>query len=164
MALLAFIPVFPTFFISFLPVIAKLTLSTAALVLFISVVNSPIEEFYWRGLYLLEFRDNKWIGFFLSALLFGAWHFAVWFAKGVHYNGGMLPLIGGAYGLGAPGPGLRVPPGMSAPRRSHTACSTSLPWQASLWIMGSNLQSRPFFPPKLHQQDVLQSLTALACH
>ena len=97
----AFIPVIPTFFISVLyPSVSKLTLSTAALVIFTSVVNGPIEEFYWRGLYLLEYRDNKWIGFFLSTLLFGAWHFAVWFAKGMHYNGGVLPLVGGAYFLG----------------------------------------------------------------
>jgi membrane protease YdiL (CAAX protease family) len=97
----AFIPVLPTIFISVLyPNVSKLTLSTAALVIFTSVVNGPIEEFYWRGLYLLEYRDNKWIGFFLSTLLFGAWHFAVWFAKGMHYNGGVLPLVGGAYFLG----------------------------------------------------------------
>jgi len=32
--------------------------------------------------------------------LFGVWHFAVWFAKGVTYNGGVLPLVGGAYFLG----------------------------------------------------------------
>jgi membrane protease YdiL (CAAX protease family) len=70
------------------------------MVIFTSVVNGLIEEFYWRGLYFLEYRDNKWIGFFLSTLLFGAWHFAVWFAKGVHYNGGILPLVGGAYFLG----------------------------------------------------------------
>jgi len=98
--LAAFIPVIPTFFISFLYPLTNLSLTTVALAIFTSVVNGPIEEFYWRGLYLLEYRDNKWIGFFLSTLLFGLWHFAVWFAKGVHYNGGVLPLVGGAYFLG----------------------------------------------------------------
>jgi uncharacterized protein len=100
--LAAFIPVIPTFFISFLygPIVSRLTFATATLVIFTSIVNGPIEEFYWRGLYLLEYRDNKWIGLFLSTLLFGLWHFAVWFAKGVHYNGGVLPLVGGAYFLG----------------------------------------------------------------
>jgi len=95
----AFIPVVPTIFF-FIPIIPKLTLATAVLAIFTSVVNGPIEEFYWRGLYLLEFHHDKWIGFFLSTLLFGAWHFAVWFAKGVHYEGGILPLVGGAYILG----------------------------------------------------------------
>ncbi|MGH2583234.1 MAG: CPBP family intramembrane glutamic endopeptidase [Anaerolineales bacterium] len=98
--LAAFVPVVPTFFGLFLPIIAKLTFATAALVIFTSVVNGPIEEFYWRGLYLLEFRGNNRIGFFLSTLLFGAWHFAVWFAKGVYYSGGVIPLVGGAYLLG----------------------------------------------------------------
>jgi len=97
----AYVPVFATFFISFLPIASKLTLATGALVIFTSVVNGPIEEFYWRGLYLLEYRDNARIGFFLSTLIFGTWHFSVWFAKGVHYNSGVLPLIGGAYMLGA---------------------------------------------------------------
>ena len=98
--LAAFLPVIPTFFYSYFYGIPNPTLATATLVIFTSVVNGPIEEFYWRGLYLLEYRDNKSIGFFLSTLLFGLWHFAVWFAKGVHYNGGILPLVGGAYFLG----------------------------------------------------------------
>lgn len=99
----AFIPVIPTFFFQFLPIASRLTLATGALLIFTSVVNGPIEEFYWRGLYLLEYRHNKWIGFGLSTLFFGAWHFSVWFAKGVSYSysGGIIPLIGGAFLLGA---------------------------------------------------------------
>lgn len=43
----AFIPVIPTLFISVLyPTVSSLTLSTAMLVIFISVVNGPIEELY----------------------------------------------------------------------------------------------------------------------
>src|SRR3989304_5191812 len=40
----AFIPVVPTIFF-FIPIIPKLTLATAALAIFTSVVNGPIEEF-----------------------------------------------------------------------------------------------------------------------
>ena len=98
--LAAFIPIIPTSLITFLYPLTNLTPTTLLLAIFTSIVNGPIEEFYWRGLYLLEYHDNKWIGFFLSTLLFGLWHFAVWFAKGVHYNGGILPLVGGAYFLG----------------------------------------------------------------
>lgn len=98
--LAAFVPVLPTLFYSYFYDVPTPTLATTALVIFISVVNGPIEEFYWRGLYLLEYRDNPWIGFFLSTLLFGLWHFAVWFAKGVQYDSGVLPLVGGAYFLG----------------------------------------------------------------
>ena len=96
----AFLPVIPTFFFLFLPIASKLTLATASLAIVVSVVNGPVEEFYWRGLYLLEYGDDKRVGFFLSTLLFGAWHFAVWFAKGVHYKEGIFLLVGGAYILG----------------------------------------------------------------
>jgi membrane protease YdiL (CAAX protease family) len=65
-----------------------------------AVLNGSIEEFYWRGLYLLEYRDNVPIGFFLSTLLFGAWHFSVWSARGIVYKDGIVALIGGAYVMG----------------------------------------------------------------
>jgi membrane protease YdiL (CAAX protease family) len=98
--LAAFIPVFGVFFVSFLPHAAALTLSTAALLIFTSVLNGAIEELYWRGLYLLEYPDNAWIGFVLSTVLFGAWHTSLWFARGVVYRDGFIALVGGAVGLG----------------------------------------------------------------
>lgn len=98
--LAAFIPAFGVFFVSFLPNVAELTLSAGMLLLFMAVLNGSIEEFYWRGLYLLEYRGNALIGFFLSSLLFGAWHFSVWFARGMLYKDGMLALVGGAYVMG----------------------------------------------------------------
>lgn len=96
----AFIPVLGVFFVSFLPNASKLTISTGALLIFMAVLNGSIEEFYWRGLYLLEYRDNVPIGFFLSTLLFGAWHFSVWSARGIVYKDGIVALIGGAYVMG----------------------------------------------------------------
>ena len=99
-ALAAFIPAFGVFFVSFLPNVANLTLSTGALLMFMVLLNGVIEEFYWRGLYLLEYPDNTRIGFILSWLLFGAWHISLWFARGIIYKDGFLSLVGGAYGLG----------------------------------------------------------------
>jgi len=96
----AFIPVFGVFFVSFLPNAAELTLSTGLLLVFMVLLNGSIEELYWRGLYLLEYPDNTPIGFFLSWLLFGAWHISLWFANGVIYKDGFIALVGGAYGLG----------------------------------------------------------------
>jgi membrane protease YdiL (CAAX protease family) len=96
----AFIPAFGVFFVAFLPNAAKLTLSTSVLLVFMAVLNGAIEEFYWRGLYLLEYHDNARIGFFLSTLLFGAWHFSVWSSRGVIYKDGIIALIGGAYVMG----------------------------------------------------------------
>ena len=99
-ALAAFIPAFGVFFVSFLPNVAKLTLSAAILLIVMVILNGTIEELYWRGLYLLEYPNNARIGFFLSWLLFGAWHISLWFARGILYKDGFLALVGGAYGLG----------------------------------------------------------------
>jgi membrane protease YdiL (CAAX protease family) len=99
-SLAAFLPVFGVFFVSFLPNVSKLTLSTGALLLFTVLLNGAIEELYWRGLYLLEYPNDTRIGFFFSLLLFGAWHVSLWFARGVVYKDGFLALVGGAYGLG----------------------------------------------------------------
>ena len=98
--LAAFIPAFGVFFVSFLPNVAKLTLSTGALLMVMVLLNGLIEEFYWRGLYLLEYPDNTRIGFILAWILFGAWHISLWFARGMIYKDGFLALVGGAYGLG----------------------------------------------------------------
>ncbi len=98
-AILAFV-VIACFFVGIVPVAAKLTLSAGVLALIISVLNAPIEELYWRGLYLLEYRDNERIGFILSSLLFGAWHFSLWFARGMIYKEGIFVVVGVPYLLG----------------------------------------------------------------
>jgi membrane protease YdiL (CAAX protease family) len=99
-SLVAFIPVFGVFFVSFLPNVSRLTLSTGALLTVTVLLNGAIEELYWRGLYLLEYPKDGRIGFFVSLLLFAAWHVSLWFARGVIYKDGFLALVGGAFGLG----------------------------------------------------------------
>lgn len=94
------LPVAGVFFISFLPNAVRLTVPTGVLVLTMAILNGSIEEIYWRGLYLKEFGNNIVIGLFLSTVLFGAWHFSLWFAKGIEYSGGLLALVGGAYLMG----------------------------------------------------------------
>lgn len=99
-SLAAFIPVLGLFFVSFLPNVAQLTLSTGVFLVIVVLLNGSIEELYWRGLYLFEYPNNSRIGFLFSWLLFGAWHISLWFANGVIYKDGFLALVGGAYGLG----------------------------------------------------------------
>jgi uncharacterized protein len=99
-SLLAFVPVFGVFFVSFLPNVAQLSLSTGVLLIIVVALNGSIEELYWRGLYLLEYPENSRIGFLFSWLLFGAWHVSLWFARGMIYKEGFLALVGGAYMLG----------------------------------------------------------------
>jgi membrane protease YdiL (CAAX protease family) len=94
------IVVIACFFIGFVPDVAKLTVSTGVLVLIMAVLNGPVEELYWRGLYLLEYPDNTRIGFIMSVLLFGTWHFSLWFAKGMIYKDGIIPVVIVPYGLG----------------------------------------------------------------
>ena len=98
--LAAFIPALGVFFVSFLPNVAKLTLSAGVLLVGMVLLNGFIEEVYWRGLYLIEYPDNSRIGFILAWILFGAWHVSLWFARGMIYKDGFLALVGGAYGLG----------------------------------------------------------------
>jgi membrane protease YdiL (CAAX protease family) len=97
---MAFVPVLGLFFVSFLPNVAQLTLSTGILLVIVALLNGSIEELYWRGLYLLEYPENTRIGFILASLLFGMWHISLWFARGVVYKDGFLALVGGAYMLG----------------------------------------------------------------
>src|SRR5262245_12588338 len=99
-SLAAFMPVFGLFFVSFLPNVAQLTLSTGILLVLVVLLNGSVEELYWRGLYLLEYPNDSRIGFFLASLLFGVWHISLWFARGVVYKDGFLALVGGAYMLG----------------------------------------------------------------
>ncbi len=98
--LAAFLPALGVFFVSFLPNVAKLTLSAGVLLVGMVLLNGFIEELYWRGLYLLEYPDDPRIGFLLAWILFGAWHVSLWFARGMIYKDGFLALVGGAYGLG----------------------------------------------------------------
>jgi len=97
---IAFLPVVGVFFVAFLPNVAKLTLATSALLAFMAIFNGTIEEIYWRGLYTVEYKNDGRVGFFIPVFLFGAWHFSLWFARGLTYQGGAIALIGGASFMG----------------------------------------------------------------
>ena len=96
----AFIPVFGVFFVSFLPNASLLTIASGILVLLFSICNGLVEEFFWRGMYLDQFRENAVVSRIMSPLIFGAYHIALWFIKGITYQGGFMALVGGAYVMG----------------------------------------------------------------
>ena len=96
----ALLPVPGIFFISFLPNAGRLSLQTGILVLVVAILNGVIEEIYWRGLYLKEYDSSLLIGFILSTFLFTTWHFSLWYAKGIAYQGGLFALVGGALIMG----------------------------------------------------------------
>ena len=71
-SILAFLPVFGVFYIQFLPVISSIASAVFILALVNAILNGIIEELFWRGLYLVEYKSNVYIGFWLSVFLFAA--------------------------------------------------------------------------------------------
>ena len=65
-----------------------------------ALVNGFCEEFFWRGAYLEQGGDDLRFQV-LGVVLFTGWHVPLAFAHGITYPGGVLPLVGGALGLGA---------------------------------------------------------------
>jgi len=96
----AFVPVLGVFFVSFMPNISKLTVSAGLLLVLMAVINGFVEEFFWRGMYLLEFKKSVVIGLVAAPLLFAAYHIALRYIKGITYQGGFFALVGGAYIMG----------------------------------------------------------------
>ena len=89
-------PTIGVFFVQFLPNINLLTIGIIVLVLVNAIFNGIIEEFFWRGLYLLEFKQNIWIGLWLSTFLFGAWHVALYSIQDISYGGFSALVVGSA--------------------------------------------------------------------
>lgn len=98
--LAAFIPVAGVFFVSFLLNAPGLTPGTALLVTLVALLNGAIEEMYWRGLYLAEYKSDWRIGLLAATFLFGCWHISLWAVNGIDYRGGAAALIGGAFVMG----------------------------------------------------------------
>ncbi len=97
---LCFIPTFGVFFIAFVPTVASITQQILLLAVVTAAINGFVEELYWRGLYLREFRDDARIGLWLATGLFGAWHISLFLIDGITYHGGFGALVGGATVMG----------------------------------------------------------------
>ena len=82
------------------PHTAILTTQGAALAAVVAVINGPLEEAAWRGGFLARFADRPRLGFWLSWLLFTAWHLPLTLNHGIVFDGGGLALVGGAAALG----------------------------------------------------------------
>jgi membrane protease YdiL (CAAX protease family) len=98
--LLAFIPVIGTFFVSFLPSFHHLNNQFVILVLTAGFLNGICEELFWRGMTLGTEIRNRSVVILASLLGFGACHIPLALVKGLHYQGGVLALIGGAVVMG----------------------------------------------------------------
>ncbi len=86
--------------VSFVPNTSILSQGGMYLALLMAGINAPLEEMAWRGGFLATFRTRPRLGFWLSWLLFSAWHVPLLFSVGIAFDGGALALIGGAAALG----------------------------------------------------------------
>ena len=97
--ILAFLPCIATFYVIFINIYSapsELFIIAASFAL----INGVIEELFWRGVFITLFPKNILFGYILPALLFGLWHIALFFSKGIVYQGGFISLVGGSMFMG----------------------------------------------------------------
>lgn len=70
------------------------------LALLFALVNAPLEEILWRGLYAVRFHRSLFFGYLYPAIFFGLWHLALYFSAGNLLSGGLASLVGGAFVMG----------------------------------------------------------------
>lgn len=97
--ILTFVPILGAMYVNFIPYLSLITLPIFLLVIITSLVNGTIEEVYWRGLYLVEYKENTRIGLWLATFLFGVWHISLYTISEISY-GGFAPLVFGAAFMG----------------------------------------------------------------
>jgi membrane protease YdiL (CAAX protease family) len=54
----------------------RATLTIVIVSLLLSIVNATLEEVLWRGMYLVIFKEKKWLFVLLSSVGFAIWHYA----------------------------------------------------------------------------------------
>lgn len=70
------------------------------LALFFALVNAPLEELLWRGVFSTVFPQSLLLGYLYPTLCFGAWHLAPALAKDSGMEGGIAGFVGGALFMG----------------------------------------------------------------
>ncbi len=97
---LAFTPLPAVFFVAFLPNVFDISLQNFVVILVISLINGLLEEFYWRGLYLVHYKNNLVTSVGISTVFFTLWHISLFILNGLVYHGNYLGLVGGAIFMG----------------------------------------------------------------
>lgn len=70
------------------------------LALLFSLINAPLEEILWRGVFPSCFPHHRFFGFLYPTVCFGLWHFAPALARDSGMEGGLLSFVGGALFMG----------------------------------------------------------------
>ncbi|WP_162055199.1 CPBP family intramembrane glutamic endopeptidase [Pontibacter pamirensis] len=97
---LCFVPAVGAFFAAFLITYSQLNSTLYFILVAAALVNGFVEELYWRGAFISRYKQHLWLAFIFPTLLFGLWHISVYAAYGITYQGGFLPLVGGAFFMG----------------------------------------------------------------
>lgn len=98
--LLTLLPVVLVFVAAFIPTISTITPRIMLLATLFAIINGTAEELFWRGVFLRWFPQDIRFAIFYPLVLFTTWHIALALIKGVHYQAGVLGLIGGAAIMG----------------------------------------------------------------
>lgn len=75
-------------------------LEVVLLALLFAVINAPLEELLWRGVFTSVFPKRLFWGYLYPAICFGAWHLAPALARESGMEGGILSFVGGALFMG----------------------------------------------------------------
>lgn len=94
------IPLLLAYGYAFPKAISFATIPVLLLSLLLSLVNAPLEELLWRGLYLKLFASDKRLYVICSSLGFAIWHFAPQTIFPNKAPGGQLSFVAVAFGLG----------------------------------------------------------------
>ncbi|MBU5439154.1 CPBP family intramembrane metalloprotease [Tissierella sp. MSJ-40] len=97
--LLAFIPCIATYFVVFKEFAPIAGFKVLAIVLLYALINGTLEEMFWRGIFNKVF-DNIFLAYIYPTIFFGVWHIALYFLKGIIYQGGFASLVGGSFFMG----------------------------------------------------------------
>jgi len=98
--LLAFIPCIATFFVVFRRFAFKAGFEIFIIVFLFALINGTVEELFWRGAFNKNFDNNIILAYIYPTVFFGIWHIALYFAKGIDYQGGFSSLVGGSFFMG----------------------------------------------------------------
>lgn len=99
--LFSLIPVFLTFFITFVNSLKSTTFSIISIVIIIAIINGLIEELFWRGTFIKVFKKKFFQAYIYPLFFFGIWHITLALMPEIHYQGGVLALVGGSFIMGA---------------------------------------------------------------
>lgn len=98
--LLSIIPCTATFFAVFKKFAPAAGLQVLVVALVFALINGIFEEMFWRGAFNKVFSNNIIFAYIYPSIFFGIWHIALYFAKGMVYQGGFFSLVGGSFFMG----------------------------------------------------------------